>query len=142
MLPISLPNSLGITQLPVFRLAPFRTLAATQAFHLFLCPQLLQHPADHIHADIRAFLTKPGYAKRILHPVNGTKDKASLFSSGDFHPPEAIFKFSVSCLDDKKDVVDIWPRVVFSFVPTVRALFQGFIVPLLVLLDQTLQADV
>ncbi len=34
----SLPISLGITQLPLARLAPLGTLAASQAFHLFFCP--------------------------------------------------------------------------------------------------------
>jgi hypothetical protein len=87
-------------------------------------------------------MSKLGYAKRISHPVNGTKYKACLFSSGAFHLTETIFKFSVSRLDDEKDVIDIRPGVVFPFVPTVGALFQGFIIPFLVLLDQALQADV
>jgi hypothetical protein len=77
-----------------------------------------------------------------LHPVNSPKDKARLFSSGDFYPPETVFEFNASRLDDRKDVIDIRPGVVFSFVPPVGALFQSFIVPFLVRLYQTFQADV
>jgi hypothetical protein len=77
-----------------------------------------------------------------LRPVDGAKDKACLFSPRAFHPSEVIFEFPVSRLNDEKDVIDIRPGVVFSFVPTLGALFQGFVIPFLVLLDQTFQADV
>ena len=38
LLPNSLPNSLGITQFPLGRLAPLGVLTASQAFQLFSCP--------------------------------------------------------------------------------------------------------
>ena len=142
LLPKSLPNSLGITQLPVFRLAPFRTLTPAEAFHLVLGSQILQYASDHVHADVRTFLPKLGYAKRTLHPVNGTKYETRLFPLGTLDPPETIFKFFVSRLDDKKDVIDVRPRVVFSFVPTGGAFLQSFIVTFLFMIDQTFQTDV
>jgi len=64
VLPISLPNSFGITQLPFSGLAPPGILAAPQALHSILRPQILQDTPDHIHADIRARLLQFGDAER------------------------------------------------------------------------------
>ena len=61
---ISLPNSFGITHLPLGGFLPSGILTASQAFDLIFRPQVFQDTSDHIHADIRALILKFCYAER------------------------------------------------------------------------------
>jgi hypothetical protein len=54
----------------------------------------------------------------------------------------AVFEFPVGGLEDEQNVVDEWPRVVPTLVPSSGALFQCLVVPVLVFFDNPLQADV
>ena len=123
-------------------LAPAGTLPAAQALHLLFRPQVLQNAPDHIHAYIRALILNLGDAERARFPVNGPKDQVRLFAFGDIDLAEALFEFLICGLDDEEEVIEIGPGVVFALVTAAGALFQGFIVPFLVLLDEALQADV
>ena len=51
-LTVSLPNSLGTTQLPLTGLSPLGILPAPQALHSIFCSQIFQDPPDHVRADI------------------------------------------------------------------------------------------
>jgi len=70
------------------------------------------------------------------------KHKARLFSLGTLELTKTLLELPVCGLDDGKSVMDVWPRVVPALVPAVGALFQGFVVAFLVLLNETFQADV
>lgn len=71
----------------------------------------------------------------------GCPDNFRLGAAGALRDVQAAFEFAISLFDDKQQVVDIRPRVTLSFVPSLGTPFEGFVVSLLVLFDQALQAD-
>ncbi len=83
-----------------------------------------------------------GNTERTGSPANSLKHEACLFTFGTLKLAEALFEFPVCCFDDEKGVIDVRPGIVFALVPAVGALLKGFIVPFLVLFDETLQTDV
>jgi hypothetical protein len=62
-----LPNSFDITQFPISGFLPPGALPAPKAFNLIFHPQVFQNSADHIHADVRAFVLKFGHIERCAH---------------------------------------------------------------------------
>ena len=142
ILPNSLPNSSDITQLPIGGFLPPGILAASKAFNLILRPQVFQDAADHIHADVRALVLKFGYAERTESGVDSMKDETRFLPPGTLKPTEALLEFPIGCSDDGKNIVEVWPGGVFALMPTLRALLQGFVIPFLVLFDESFQTDV
>lgn len=69
-------------------------------------------------------------------------NKTGFFAPGALKLTDALLKLTICHLDDEKNVIDVWPRVVFSLVPALGALLQGFVISFLVLFDEALQADV
>lgn len=55
---------------------------------------------------------------------------------------QTLFEFPVGGFYDEKGVIDVRPGIMFALVPAMGALLQGFVVPFLVLLNETLQTDV
>jgi hypothetical protein len=142
ILPNSIPNSFDITQLPLGGFLPPGVLAASEAFNLFFRPQIFQHPADHIHADVRAPVLNFGHAEGTESTVYSMKNETRFLSLGTPELAETLLEFTIGHLDDGKNVIDIWPGVMFALVPALGALLQGFVIPLLVLFDEALQADI
>ena len=122
-------------------LAPLGTLAAAQAFHLILRSKVFQYTTNHVHADIRALLLNLGDPERAGSSADSSKNKARFLSFWTLQLTDALLKLPVSGLEDEKEVVDVWPRIVVSIVPAVGALLERFVVAFLVLLDEAFQAD-
>jgi len=59
-----------------------------------------------------------------------------------FHLPKSLLKFLVGTFQDREYIVDIWPWVVFPFMPALGTLFKGFIITFFFFLDKTLKADI
>lgn len=142
MLPNSLPNSFDITQFPISGFLPPGVLPAPKAFNLILHPQGFQNSADHIHADVRAFVLKFGHTERTEDTVDSVKNESCLLAFGTLKPTEALLEFPIGRSDDEKNVVDVWPGVVFALMPTLGALLQGFVISILVLFDESFETDV
>jgi hypothetical protein len=142
MLPNSLPNSFDITQLPIGGFLPPGVLPAPKAFNLILRPQIFQNSADHIHADVRAFVLKFGHVERAEDTVDSMQNESCFLALGTFDPTEALLEFPIGRSDDEKNVVDVWPGVMFALMPALGALLQGFVIPFLVLFDESFQTDV
>lgn len=136
-----LPNSFGITQSQLVGHAPLGILAEAQAFHLIVRPEVLQYTTNHVHADIRALLLNLGNPQRAVSSADSLKNKAGFLSFRTLQLTDALLKLPVGGLDDEKEIVDVGPRIVLSLVPAVRALLKGFAITLLVLFDETFQAD-
>jgi len=66
------------------------------------------------------------------------KHEASFLALGALKLTETLLEFSICHLDDGEKIVDVRPGVVGAFVPALGAPLQGFVVPILVLLDETL----
>jgi hypothetical protein len=101
--------------------------AGSRAFNLVFRPQVFKNALDHIHTDIRAPLLKFSHAERPLSPVDGLKNEACFLALGTLKLAEALLEFSIRQLDDGKNVIDIWPRIVFALVPALEALLQCFV---------------
>lgn len=142
MLPNSLPISFDITQLPLGGFLPPGILAASKAINLILRPQVFQDTADHIHADVRTLVLQFGHAERTEATVDSVKNETCFLALGTLKPAEALLEFPIGRPDDGKNVIDVWPGVVFAFMPVLGTLLQGFVIPFLVLFDETLQADI
>lgn len=103
-LPSSLPNSIDITQLPLGGFLPTGILAAAKALNLIFCPQVLQHPADHIHADVRALVLNFRHAERTESTVDSMKNETRFLTLGALELAEALLEFPIGHLDDGKNI--------------------------------------
>jgi hypothetical protein len=112
-LPNSLPTSFDITQLPLGSFLPPRVLTASKAFNLIFRPQVLEDTADHIHADVRAPSLKFGHAERTESSVDSVKNETRFLAFRTLKLAETLLEFMICHLDDGKNAIDIWPRIMF-----------------------------
>ena len=134
-LPNSLPNSIDITQLPFGGFLPPCVLAASEAFNPILRSKVFKDTADHIHADVRALVSKFGHAKRAESTVNSVKKESCFLSLGAPKPVQALLEFPIGHLDYGQKVIDVRPGVVLARMPALGTLLQGFVIPFFVLFD-------
>ena len=62
--------------------------------------------------------------------------------SRTFNAARPVFKLPIGGLEDKQEIVDIGPGIMFPVMPAVRALLQRFVIAVFVLLDKPLKADI
>lgn len=107
-----------------------------------LRPSFFQDISYQIHADVGAFVLDDRHAERTESAVDSVKNETGFLAPGTIELAEALLEFTVGQLDDGNKVIDVWPRIMRTLMPALGALFQGFVIPILVLFDETLEADI
>ena len=69
-------------------------------------------------------------------------DQPLLFAARHLHVADPALELLIRLLERVEQEIDVVPWIVLALVPTVRAELQDFVIPLLVLLDQSFQANV
>ena len=103
---------------------------------------LAQHPPDHVPADARAGLLQLAHREFPDKAPDRRHDLVGLGAARRLDVAHALGEFFVRRLENEQQIIDVRLRIVLAFVPPLRALLQRLVVTRLVLLDQTLQADV
>src|SRR4029079_18750905 len=123
-----------------YPLSPFRAWTTSQALYSSSCFQIAQQPADHIATDAGTELFQVRDAKIAVNRFNRMLHEFGLRSAGGLDLIHAGLKFFARLRQDVEQEIYRWPGVVFAYMPSLRALFEHFVVALLVLFDKPFEA--
>src|SRR5216684_4650267 len=116
--------------------------AATLAFQLAIFFHLREHGPNPLSANTGTLTLYIAQAKFAWTLTDRIANQLCFGSFGLGDLTDALLEFLIGVLEYAEDVVDEGPGIVSALVPTDRALLERFVVSILVLLDQSLQANV
>ena len=101
-----------------WRALPARRYASTRALQLSGCFHVGQHISDPLSPHRRTILLYVRQAEFAFALLDGVAYQLRLGTFGLGHLANPLLEFLIGHFQNGKDVVDEWPWIVFSLVPT------------------------